>query len=158
GVQTEVQNLLNQLALLLPPVGQPKSDISVDNTWTRQQLRAAYNYRFVQKDGSSGIHNTAYAVGLLKASIADLTGVSAPGGLPDAWVIQSFGSPNNPDAAPNASPAGDGIPNWLKYALGLDPTIPGISITNGISVGVVWANGKNLVNPPIEPGQTNTIA
>ena len=158
GVQTEVQNLLDQLALLLPPVGVPKSDISIDSTWTRQQLRAGYNYRFVQKDGSMGIHNTAYAVGLLKASIADLTGVSSQGGLPDAWVIQYFGSLSNPASVPNATPAGDGIPNWVKYALGLDPTVPGTAITNGLSVGVVWANGKDLVNPPLDSGLTNAIA
>ena len=73
GVQTEVQHLLDQLAVLLPPVGQAKSDISIDATWTQPQLEAAYNYEFVKSDGSLGIHNTAYAVGLLKASINNLT-------------------------------------------------------------------------------------
>ena len=72
GAQTEVQNLLNQLALLLPPVGQAKSALTIDSTWTQPQLEAAYNYLFVQKDGSLGVHNMAYTVGLLKASIADL--------------------------------------------------------------------------------------
>ncbi len=72
GVQTEVQHLLDQLSALLPPVGKPKSALSIDATWTRQQLEAGYNWQFVKEDGSSGIHNTAYAVGLLKASIADL--------------------------------------------------------------------------------------
>ena len=72
GVQDEVQGLLNDLAVLLPPVGQAKSDITIDSTWTQQQLKAAYNYRFVQRDGSLGIHNMAYTVGLLKASIEDL--------------------------------------------------------------------------------------
>jgi hypothetical protein len=147
GVQTEVQHLLDQLALLLPPVGQPKDDITIDSTWTRQQLRAAYNYRFVQKDGSHGIHNTAYAVGLLKASIADLTGDANNDGLPDAWQIQYFGSITNPNAAPNAAPAGDGIPNWLKYSLGIDPTVPGAALTNG----VIWANVTAIA------GGTNTI-
>ena len=73
GVQTEVQHLLDNLAVLLPPVGQAKSDISIDATWTQPQLEAAYNYQFVKSDGSLGIHNTAYAVGLLKASINNLT-------------------------------------------------------------------------------------
>ena len=36
-------------------------------------MEAAYNWLFVNNDGSRGIHNTAYAVGLLKASIADLS-------------------------------------------------------------------------------------
>jgi len=72
GAQTEVQRLLDQLAVMLPPVGQAKSTLTIDSTWTQPQLEAAYNYLFVQKDGSHGIHNMAYTVGLLKASIADL--------------------------------------------------------------------------------------
>ena len=147
GVQDEVQNLLNKLSTLLPPVGTPKSDISIDATWTRPQLEAGYNYRFVQKDGSLGVHNTAYAVGLMKASIANLTGDANNDGLPDAWQIQYFGSINSPNAAPTAAPAGDGLPNWLKYSLGINPTVPGIALTNG----VIWANVTAL------DGATNTI-
>jgi hypothetical protein len=72
GAQTEVQHLLNKLALMLPPVGQAKTSLTIDATWTQPQLEAAYNYLFVQNDGSLGIHNMAYTVGLLKASIANL--------------------------------------------------------------------------------------
>lgn len=72
GVQTEVQHLLDQLSALLPPVGQAKTALTIDATWTRAQLEGAYNWQFVHEDGSLGIHNTAYTVGLLKASIADL--------------------------------------------------------------------------------------
>jgi hypothetical protein len=31
--------------------------------------------------------------------------------------------------------------------------VPGVVIPGG----VVWANGKDLVNPPVDPSQTNTI-
>jgi hypothetical protein len=72
GVQDEVQGLLDQLSTMLPPVGQPKTALNIDATWTRPQLQAAYNWLFVNNDGSKGVHNTAYAVGLLKASIDDL--------------------------------------------------------------------------------------
>ena len=72
GVQTEVQHLMDKLALMLPPVGQAKTTLNIDATWTQPQLAAAYNYLLVQSDGSRGIHNTAYTVGLLKTSIADL--------------------------------------------------------------------------------------
>ncbi|MFB3828311.1 MAG: multiheme c-type cytochrome [Bryobacteraceae bacterium] len=72
GVQYEIRGLLDQLALQLPPVGKPKTELAIDSTWTRAQLAAAYNWQFVKNDGSYGIHNMAYAVGLLKASIADL--------------------------------------------------------------------------------------
>jgi len=142
GVQTEVKGLMAKLALLLPPVGVPKEpeDIAITSSWTRPQLRAVYNYLFVWEDGSYGVHNLSYAVGLLKASIADLNGDANDDGLPDSWQIQYFGSANSPNAAPNATPAGDGIPNWLKYGLGLNPLTPGIVLPDG----VIWANAGQV--------------
>jgi hypothetical protein len=153
GVQTEVQILLNQLSTLLPNSsgvvdGTVKTSLSTKTNWTQAQLQAAYNWQFVANDGSLGVHNAPYATGILKASIANLSGVSVPGGLPDAWEIQWFGSVTNTAGAPDASPAGDGIPNWLKYALGLDPLVKGIALTNG----VIWANGVGVVG-----GSTNTV-
>jgi hypothetical protein len=153
GVQTEVQILLNQLSTLLPNSsgvvdGTVKTSLSTKTNWTQAQLQAAYNFQFVSSDGSLGVHNAPFATGLLKASIANLTGVSVPGGLPDSWENQWFGSVTNASGAPNASPAGDGIPNWLKYALGLDPLVRGITLTNG----VVWANAAGAVG-----GSTNTV-
>jgi len=147
GVQTEVQNLLNDLGALLPPVGQPKSSLSIDSTWTQPQLEAAYNYLMVQKDGSLGVHNVAYTVGLLKASIANLTGGANVSALPASWQIQYFGSTTNAAAAPYADPTGDGVPNWLKYALGLNPNVAGETLTNGVVLANVTALG----------GATNTV-
>jgi hypothetical protein len=158
GVQTEVTKLYNKLSTLFPnstyqsnPAnyiadGVVKSP-SVKTNWPAKFLQAAWNYQLVVNDLSKGVHNAAYAVGLLKASIADLTGDSNTDGLPDAWQTTYFGSPNSTNAAPNSSPSGDGYPNWLKYALGLDPRVAGISIPGG----VVWANSEAL------GGSTNTI-
>jgi hypothetical protein len=153
GVQTEVQLLLNQLSTLLPNSsgvvdGTVKTSLSTKTNWTQAQLQAAYNWQFVSSDGSLGVHNAPYATGILKASIANLTGVSVPGGLPDAWENLWFGSITNAAGAPDASAAGDGIPNWLKYALGLDPLTKGIQLTNG----VVWTSSTGAVG-----GSTNTI-
>jgi hypothetical protein len=153
GVQTEVQHLIDKLSTLLPnsqyqadgnyvAAGVVQTSISTQTNWPAKFLQAAWNWQFVNNDGSKGIHNVAYAVGLLKASIADLTGDANNDGLPDAWQVQYFGSINNPNAAPNATPANDGVPNWLKYSLGLDPTVPGVVMPDG----VVWANGKTLNN------------
>ncbi|MBI4910518.1 MAG: hypothetical protein HY820_43295 [Acidobacteria bacterium] len=72
GVQTEVQHLLDKLSEQLPPVGQVKSALTIDSTWTRAQLEAAYNWQFVNNDGSRGVHNTAYTVGLLKTTLTKL--------------------------------------------------------------------------------------
>jgi hypothetical protein len=152
GVQTEVQILLNQLSALLPNkqgvvAGVAQTSLSVTTNWTTAQLNAAYNWQFVNNDGSLGVHNAPFATGLLKASIANLTGVSVPGGLPDAWETAYFGSLTNALGAPNADPAGDGIPNWLKYSLGLNPLVPGLSVPNG----VVYVDDGTL------GGSTNSI-
>ncbi len=146
GVQTQVQSLLNELSMLLPPGGVIQTNLNITSTWTQPELEAAYNWMFVNNDGSLGVHNTSYAVGLLQASIANLTGVSVAGGLPDAWVIQYFGSITNPAAAPNAINNSNGIPNWMMYALGLNPTTSGITLTNGVVYGDVTAlGGTNTV-------------
>jgi hypothetical protein len=72
GVQTEVQHLLDQLSALLPPDAKTKDALTITSSWTKPQLQAAFNWNFVKEDKSLGIHNTAYAVGILKASIKDL--------------------------------------------------------------------------------------
>ena len=154
GVQTAVSNLLNKLSMLLPNStyqSNPSNYVadglvktigrsSTQTNWPQKFLMAAYNWQFVHNDGSYGVHNTPYAIGLLKASIGNLTGDANNDGLPDAWQIQYFGSINNPLAAPNATPAGDGVPNWLKYSLGLNPLIPGMQVPGG----VVWADGTQV--------------
>ena len=151
GVQTEVKGLLSRLAIMLPPVGVPKpnhspTNLGITSTWTKQQLKAGYNYLFVVEDGSWGIHNLSYAVGLLKASIADLSGDANSDGIADWWQQQYFGASfaSNPNAAPNACPAGDGMPNWLKFSLGLDPNVAGVVLPDG----VVYASGKVIGGNP----------
>ena len=153
GVQTEVQHLLDRLSMLMPGTnyvangnyvadGLVKSSLSVKTNWQVQFLEGAYNWQFVNNDLSKGVHNAAYAVGLLKASIGDLTGDSNNDGIPDWWQIQYFGSTTNYNAHPDANPSGDGIPNWLKYNLGLDPNVPGQTLTNSVIVGNVTALGE----------------
>jgi len=160
GAQTEVQHLLDKLSTMLPNStwqsngnyvadGVIKSSVSFKTNWPAKFLKAGYNWQFVANDGSLGVHNLPYAVGILKASMADLTGDANHDGLPDTWQVQYFGSATNVNAAPNASPAGDGVPNWLKYSLGLDPLVAGLQVPDG----VVWASGKDVGNP----SGTNTL-
>jgi hypothetical protein len=128
--------------------GKVKTSITTRTNWPVRFLNAAWNWQFVEVEGSMGIHNAPYAVGVLKASIADLTGDSNNDGLPDAWQIGYFGSTTNAAAAPGSINNTNGIPNWMMYALGLDPHSGSTAIN-----GVIYVNGKNLVN-----GATNTIA
>ena len=162
GIQTQVQILLNQLSMLLPPKGyqaNPANYVadglvkspSAQTNWPTKFLQAAYNWQFVSNDGSLGVHNATFAIGLLKASIANLTGISTTGNLPDAWEIHYFGNnfATNPAAGANAVNNAAGVPNWMMYALGLAPTAA--FTVNGS--GTIYFNGNNIVN-----GATNTIA
>jgi len=170
GVQTEVQKLLDKLSTLFPSStyqansnnyvadGLVKSP-SVKTNWPAKFLQAAWNFQLVNNDLSKGVHNAAYAVGLLKASIGDLTGDFNNDGLSDAWQLQYFGTnwATNPNSAPNATPAGDGVPNWLKYSLGLNPlaawgAIPG-GFVWGPTLPVGFVSGPALANPQ----GTNTV-
>lgn len=72
GVQDEVQTLLDSLATLLVEANlldanhNPKNNRTVTKA---DSLGAVYNYLFVHEDRSLGVHNTDYAVGLIKSSI-----------------------------------------------------------------------------------------
>ncbi|MCU0787493.1 MAG: hypothetical protein MUC91_04780 [Verrucomicrobia bacterium] len=139
GVQTEVKGLLTKLAMLLPPVGQ--DDVTGYSDYkTLAQKQGLYNYLFVEEDGSFGVHNLSYAVGILNGSIAALTDDANNDKLPDSWQKQYFTGINDPNAAYNATPAGDGMPNWLKYALGLDPW----TAVQAVPYGYVYAQGKKI--------------
>jgi hypothetical protein len=153
GVQTEVQHLLDKLSTLLPTSsgvldGLVKSPSPTTN-WVSKYLNAAYNWQFVNNDGSKGIHNAPFAVGLLKASIGDLTGDVNGDGLPDSWQSGYFGSnfATNALAGLNGINNTNGLPNWMMYALGLDPHSGSTAVN-----GVIYVNGKSLISG------TNTIA
>ena len=66
------------------------------------------------------ISSPAYTMGSLTS--ASVTIADTP---INSWRVKFFGSnaTNNAIAADSANPSGDGIPNLMKYALGLDPTI-----------------------------------
>jgi hypothetical protein len=162
GIQTQVQQLLNKLSTLFPPSGyqanpnnyvadgKVKSSLSTYTNMPAKFLNAAYNYQFVSMDNSFGVHNGPFAVGLLKASIGNLTGDANGDGLPDSWQASYFGAnfATNPAAGPNGINNSNGLPNWMMYALGLSPFSSSTAVN-----GVIYVNGNNLVN-----GATNTVA
>jgi hypothetical protein len=126
GVQDEVEGLMHKLAMMLPPLNEPT--VEVVETYTPAQLKAAYNYLFVEEDGSHGVHNARYATGLLKASIEDLGGGGTPvgadsdaDGLLDAWEIQYFGNITSQSGA--GDPDGDGLSNTLEASVMTNPTL-----------------------------------
>jgi len=152
GIQTEVQHLLDKLSTLLPGTnyvasgnyvadGIIKTSLSTKTNWPTKFLNAAWNWQFVNVEGSKGIHNAPYAVGVLKASIGNLTGDANSDGLPDSWQINYFGSTTNTAAAPGSVNNTNGLPNWLMYALGLDPHSGSRAVN-----GVVYINSGNVMN------------
>ncbi|MEW6751095.1 MAG: FlgD immunoglobulin-like domain containing protein [Candidatus Latescibacterota bacterium] len=134
GVQTEIQGLLTMLGNALPPNGPA---VTVTQAYTAKQLRAAFNYAFVQNDGSQGIHNTQYAVGILQGSIRDLTGRLVTSSS-TVRVLQ--GRPaNGRRLVASAAPAGGMRVAAGKVALPGRPEIYGL-----------YQNGPNPFNPETE--------
>jgi len=71
SAQDEVKGLLAEIGKLLPPLGDLTVTVTAD--YTPVQLKAAYNYLFVNGDGSDGLHNFQYAIHLLQAAHHALT-------------------------------------------------------------------------------------
>jgi hypothetical protein len=147
GAQTEVKGLLDQLGRLLPPIGNPT--VSITSAYTRPQLRAAFNYQFVLEDKSYGVHNLSYAVGLLKASITDLTDDFDDDGLSDTWENAQFGSITTYNGLDDADR--DGVNNALELAAGTNPT-QADSDGDGVSDAVELQAGSDPLNNADQPG------
>ncbi|NQU27906.1 MAG: T9SS type A sorting domain-containing protein [Candidatus Marinimicrobia bacterium] len=69
GLQEEVHGLLEEVALLLPPLDTTEVDIGGDYVYTLTEVKAAFNYLFVEEDRSLGVHNPAFTVALLKVTL-----------------------------------------------------------------------------------------
>ena len=159
GVQTEVQNLLNQLSRLLPNStyradgnyvadGLVKSP-SVKTNWPIKFLQAAWNWQFVNVEGSLGVHNAPYAVGVLKASIADLTDDADNDGLSDKWEIANFGSITAYNG--NSDPDNDGVSNALEMSAGTNPLLADTD-GDGVNDLAEMKAGSDPLNALDKPG------
>ena len=121
GVQTEVEGLMHELAMMLPPIGEPT--VNVTPAYAPHELKGAYNYLMVEEDGSMGLHNLSFTVGILKASIEDVKVMGGPDtdqdGLSDAWEIANFGSIEAQDGY--GDPDGDNLNNLSEMKAGINP-------------------------------------
>jgi len=152
GVQTEVRGLMDRLGRLLPPLDSPTVNITA--AYTVQQRRAAFNYLFILEDASYGVHNTAYTVNLLKASIADLTGDFGivddidNDGLNDTWETQYFGGTSAQNAEGDAD--NDGLDNAFELKLGTNPNLADTD-GDGFSDFAEMHGATNPVDPNNNP-------
>ncbi len=72
GVQTEIHDILDSLAVLLFKAGLVDEDhvpMAGVVASSADSAGALYNFLFIEEDRSVGVHNTGYAVALLRSSI-----------------------------------------------------------------------------------------
>jgi hypothetical protein len=128
GLQLEVHGLMEQLALLLPPVGEPEVSIVGDSTnLSLEIMRAGYAYIWVEEDRSFGIHNPAFTVSLLKAALADM-GVSSVFDYPEGEIPQDYQLAQN-------------YPNPFNPSTTIEFTLP---VQTDVSVTIYDALGNEL--------------
>jgi hypothetical protein len=106
GLQAEIAGLLDNVAMLLEPVGEPTiSYADVKANFTEAKGKAFYNYEFILEDRSGGIHNPKLAIGLLIASIRELGGVTSITEemlMPSEYALsQNYPNPFNPETKIN---------------------------------------------------------
>jgi hypothetical protein len=94
GVQTNLELLLDSLGEALFDAGivddthTPIADLIIKS---RDSTGALFNFKFVEEDRSDGIHNTEYAMGLLRSSLNFLL-YHDPNGAPGAPVAKMIAS------------------------------------------------------------------
>jgi predicted CXXCH cytochrome family protein len=107
GVMTEIDGLMSRLRAVLPKAsdgsGEPANsakDSAIVKSHAKYPavLPAIFNYYFVKNDWSKGIHNTKYAVALLRKSLATITGVQTYNQeVPRIFELsQNYPNPFNP--------------------------------------------------------------
>jgi len=99
--QAEVEGLLEEIALALPPVGSTDIDLNMvgSDPDSARLKKIYYNYAYVEEDASKGAHNPKYIIGLLQVSLGNLTGVDFSGHepVPSEYVLtQNYPNPFNP--------------------------------------------------------------
>jgi len=96
GIKDEIAGLMTNLAMALPPYGEPT--VTLNNDLSPVQRRAAWNWRFVTQDASGGMHNAAYTKQILTAALGQDLGVAKIGdAVPTNFSLSSpYPNPFNP--------------------------------------------------------------
>jgi hypothetical protein len=96
----EVEGLQKRIAMALPPFGSEEVNRTMISASpdSVEMKKAFWNYLFTKYDGSRGVHNPKYVIGLLQGSLNRLTGVEFPeADLPLTFELaQNYPNPFNP--------------------------------------------------------------
>ncbi len=99
GLQEEVSGMLHDIQMLLPPLNSEEVS-TIDSSWTELQAKSYYAHKMVKEDGSYGMHNPVFVVGLLTEILNQLNGavgVEEVDGLPTVYALeQNYPNPFNP--------------------------------------------------------------
>ena len=135
----------------------------------------AYRIQFANADGAPDLA-TQYEFETLSGAVWIGPAPRPADGISDEWKIRFFGTVDDPRAAPDADPDGDGVPNLAEFLAGTDPTDRGsrprldaaARLTNGrpdgVALRLLTAPGKlyvsewspSLVVPNWTPFATNS--
>jgi hypothetical protein len=87
------------------------------------QAGQTYSVSFANADGAPNL-NVQYDFETRSACVA-VGGPVPPASIcSDEWKLHFFGSLTNPSAGDLTDADGDGVPNWMEYLAGTDPTDP----------------------------------
>lgn len=95
-------------------------------------------------------------LGATGSASVQVLGPYAGSGIADSWLVQYFGTPPNPNAAPSVDADGTGQNNLFKYVAGLDPTNPASVFVLQIASVNGQPNQKNLIFNPEVSDRTYT--
>jgi len=157
-INTDLSSLVLNNGALAPDFGRNVYDYamtftndisSVTLTPTAAALTAtvSVNGNALQGNGTSGVIPLVVGDNLITIVVTAADGITSNiytiditrlSGL-DTWRLQNYGTSNDEnEAADLAAPMGDGVVNLIKYATGMDPTVP------GMMPGVISTNGTQL--------------
>ena len=146
GLQMEIAGMLNNIAMLLPPVDSEEIEV-IDSTWTLTQAIAYYNYDGILEDRSGGIHNPKFAVELLQTSLSELknaVGVEKTDILPKTYSLeQNYPNPFNPTTTIKFSiPKASNVKVTVFDAIGREVAVLVNEQLNAGSYDVDWNAGS----------------
>ena len=95
-----------------------------------------YQVSLQNADGSPNL-TTEYDFETRSATVAVNSNAPAATICSDEWKVYFFGSTTNAAAADNADPDGDGVPNWMEFLAGTDPTKASSKLTLAGSTALV---------------------